>query len=82
MAAFAHNLIEPAKLNCADSQVWLLDVVDRIADQKINRVDELLPLCYAGRMASLDAYGFGSVLRVPLLSGISQKWAEAEASAR
>jgi transposase len=70
LAAFAQILIESSKQSDADSKIWLLEVVDNIADQNINRVDELLPWCYAVRMASLDAYGFGSVLRVPLLSGI------------
>jgi hypothetical protein len=28
-------------------QVWLTDVLNRIADHKINRIDELLPWRYA-----------------------------------
>ena len=42
-AAIAYTLIETAKLNEIDPQAWLADVLDRIPDYKINRVDELLP---------------------------------------
>jgi len=42
-AAFTYTLIETAKLNGVDPQVWLIDVLSRIADHKINRIDELLP---------------------------------------
>jgi len=41
--AIAFTLIETAKLNGVDPQVWLTDVLSRIADHKINRIDELLP---------------------------------------
>ena len=46
-AAIAYTLIETAKLNGVDSQAWLTDVLARIADHKINRIDELLPWHYA-----------------------------------
>ena len=46
-AAIAYTLIETAKLNGVDPQAWLTDVLTRIADHKINRVDELLPWHYA-----------------------------------
>jgi hypothetical protein len=36
-----------AKLNGVDPQAWLTDVLARIADHKINRIDELLPWRYA-----------------------------------
>jgi transposase len=36
-------VIETAKLNSVESQAWLTDVLARIADHKINRIDELLP---------------------------------------
>jgi transposase len=39
-------LIEPTKFNDIDPQAWLTDVVSRIADHKINRIDELLPWNY------------------------------------
>lgn len=42
-AAVAYTLIETAKLNGVDPQAWLTDVLVRIADHKINRIDELLP---------------------------------------
>jgi len=45
-AAIAYTLIETAKLNGVDPQAWLTDVLSRIADHKINRIDELLPWRY------------------------------------
>ena len=45
-AVIAYTLIETAKLNDVDPQAWLTHVLDRIADQKINRIDELLPWNY------------------------------------
>jgi len=41
--AIAYPLIETAKLNNVDPHAWLTDVLGRIADHKINRIDELLP---------------------------------------
>lgn len=46
-AAIAYTLIETAKLIGVDPQVWLTDVLARIADHKITRIDELLPWRYA-----------------------------------
>ena len=46
-AAIAHTLIETAKLNSVDPQAWLTDTLGRIADHKINRIEELLPWRYA-----------------------------------
>jgi len=46
-AAIAYTLIETAKLNGVDPQAWLTDVLARIADHKITRLDELLPWRYA-----------------------------------
>ncbi len=43
----AYTLIEAAKLNGVDPQAWLTDVLARIADHKINRIDELLPWQHA-----------------------------------
>ena len=45
--AIAFTLIETAKLNGVDPQAWLTDVLSRIADHKINQIDELLPWNYA-----------------------------------
>jgi hypothetical protein len=42
-AATAYTLIETAKLNDVDPQAWLTNVLSRIAEHKINRIDELLP---------------------------------------
>jgi transposase len=41
--ARAMTLVETAKLNGLDPQAYLADVLDRIHDHKINRIDELLP---------------------------------------
>jgi transposase len=46
-AAIAYTLIETAKLNSVDPQAWLTDVLSRIADHKVTRMDELLPWRYA-----------------------------------
>jgi len=37
------QLIETAKLNKVNPQAWLTWVLERIADHKINRLDELMP---------------------------------------
>jgi hypothetical protein len=42
-AAIVYTLIETARLNDLDPEAWLADVISRIADQPINRVDKLLP---------------------------------------
>jgi transposase len=42
-AAIAYTLIETAKLNAVDPQAWLTVTLARIADHKINRINELLP---------------------------------------
>jgi transposase len=47
LVSIAYALIETAKLNGVDPQAWLTDVLSRIADHKINRLDELLPWRYA-----------------------------------
>ena len=46
-AAIAYTLIETAKLNGVDPQAWLTDVLGRIAEHKITRLDELMPWRYA-----------------------------------
>ena len=46
-AAITYTLIETAKLNTVDPQVWLTWVLAQIADHKITRLDELLPWRYA-----------------------------------
>jgi transposase len=42
-AATIYTLIESARLNDIDPEAWLADVVARIADHPINRIDDLLP---------------------------------------
>ncbi len=49
--AIAFTLIETAKLNTVDPQAWLTWVLERIADHKINRIDELLPWNYVAKTA-------------------------------
>jgi len=41
--AIMYTLIETARLNRVDPEAWLADVIARIADHPINRVDRLLP---------------------------------------
>jgi len=45
-AAIAYTLIETAKLNVVDPQAWLADILGRILDHKITRIDELMPWRY------------------------------------
>lgn len=45
--AIAFTLIETAKLNKVDPQAWLTDVLSRIADHKITKLDELMPGNYS-----------------------------------
>jgi transposase len=47
-ADIIYALIETAKLNSVDPQAWLTDTLSRIADHKINRINELLPWNYKG----------------------------------
>jgi transposase len=42
-AAIMYTPIETARLNDIDPEAWLADVIGRIADHPINRVDELIP---------------------------------------
>ncbi len=42
-AAIAYTLIETAKMNSVDPEAWLTWVLERVADHKINRIDELMP---------------------------------------
>jgi hypothetical protein len=37
------SAIETAKLNDVDPEAWMTNVIDRIAEHPINRIDELAP---------------------------------------
>jgi transposase len=42
-AAVMYSLIVTAKMNDVDPQAWLADVLARIAEHPVQRLDELLP---------------------------------------
>ena len=46
-AAVLYTLLETAKLNGLDPERYLRDVLSRIAEHPINRIDELLPWNHA-----------------------------------
>ncbi len=48
--AIAYTLIETAKLNNVDPQAWLTWVLERIADHKINKLDDLMPWNYSPKV--------------------------------
>ena len=54
-AAVIYTLIQTAKLNDADPQAWLADVLARIADHPATRLDECLPWNWGPRAAALAA---------------------------
>jgi transposase len=55
-SAILYTVLESAKLNGLDPQVWLTDVIDRIArGHPINRLTELLPWNWQHQIASLAA---------------------------
>ncbi len=54
-AAVMTTLIMTAKLNDVDPQAWLADVLARIADHPVNRLDELLPWNWAARRDTVRA---------------------------
>ena len=49
--AIAFTLIETTKLNDLDPQAWLTWVLAQIADNKINRLEELMPWRYTAQAA-------------------------------
>jgi transposase len=54
-AALMYTLIQTAKLNGLDPHAWLADVLARIADHPINRIDDLLPWKWRAASAKLAA---------------------------
>ena len=51
--ARAMTIIETAKMNGLDPQAYLADILARIHDHKINRLDDLLPWNWASMATSL-----------------------------
>lgn len=54
-AACLYSLLGTAKLNGLDPELYLRDVLERIADHSINRIDELLPWNIAAPRNDLSA---------------------------
>lgn len=54
-AAVMYTLIGTAKLNNVDPQAWLADVLARIAEQPISRLDDLLPWNWSKPATALAA---------------------------
>jgi len=54
-AAIMFTLIQTAKLNDVDPQAWLADVLARINDQNVKRLDQLLPWNWKAAEAALAA---------------------------
>ncbi len=44
-----YSLIATAKMNDVDPQAWLADVLARIADHPVHKLDELLPRSWQPR---------------------------------
>ncbi len=50
VTARAITIIEAAKMNELDPQAYLTDLLSRIADHKINRLNELMPWRYTSEV--------------------------------
>lgn len=56
----AYTLIKTVKLNKIDPQTWLTDVLGRIADHKINRIDEAAALeLYSTKLSIVETFLVG-----------------------
>ena len=53
--AMAGLLLETARLSSVDSQAWLADVLARIAEHPVSRLDELLPWNWQNRLIAIAA---------------------------
>jgi hypothetical protein len=53
-AALMYSLIVTAKMNDIDPQAWLADVLTRIAEHPVHRLDELLPWNWRQRTQHAD----------------------------
>src|SRR6516164_1057369 len=54
-AAVIYTLIQTARLNDIDPQAWLADVLSRIAEHNIQKLDQLLPWNWKNQRATLAA---------------------------
>jgi transposase len=54
-AAAIYTLIATAKLNDVDPQAWLADVLDRLPDHPVKRIDDLLPWNWRSQNAAAEA---------------------------
>ena len=54
-AAILYTLIQTARLNDIDPQAWLADVLARIADHPVSRLDEFLPWNWQIKPAAIAA---------------------------
>ena len=54
-AAAMYSLIVTAKLNCVDPCAWLADVLARIADHPVHKIDEFMPWNWKAQSAKMAA---------------------------
>jgi len=59
------TVIETAKLNNLDPQTYLADILDRIHDHKINRLDQLLPWNWMPLGTAMDSQAAVTMARLP-----------------